>query len=723
MIKRAFSIRCCLVALVLVFCLSADVCLAGRVELCLDSGPRGFSYWWDHLAAPDATYGIAVKFAPELYPCVIRTASALVDSTDEFRIHIMDAQGLDLTAPATASAVEPCSFAVAEFPAGVTIESGEFYVLAETLSVTPAIGTARYKPGVIVQTYRWNSNLGFSSSSLGGCAIIRALVDQPVRAAWPKGAGTEASNQHLFLLFDSEMEASTINSNNITIDPAVAGTWLYDGNLRRAEFVPDSPFPYTGRFYHITLSLDVRDIYDNRLVGPWSGSFIGSPDLDEVPPAPPLSVSVNACDAAIEVSWGGSMAADTLGYYVYSAPLAAGADLSAWLAQAVKVDVGNVLSTRLANLTNDVVHGVAVSAYDYCRNEGQAVYGNCVPHRGSVLLAVEENSPDVSAERRQQPALEMVAAMQSAAFDYTLYEEAKSGLLPDPDYLSAFDAVFWERGIRLWARQFETTPVLTQYMQHGGRLYLDTWALVMCGINDQDPFFSDWLHLSYCDTNFSAFNVVGAPGNPIGDGLDLVYTSDDAFAAQIFWFEPKDGAVGFLHVKNSPEEICGLHYVDTGEYDYRLVFSSAPLPFVYDAGEKDKLVSRALCWLEGKQLDFRVATNTRVLQPYSLLQLFVSANTLAGVEADVDAYLAVLVEADGGSVLLFYDGTGFVSEMRPFVSGAHLESGMFLPRTKVFEYLYRGGLPSGKYTFYAALMQAGTQTFLTEPRSTVVFMR
>jgi len=72
---------------------------------------------------------------------------------------------------------------------------------------------------------------------------------------------------------------------------------------------------------------------------------------------------------------------------------------------------------------------------------------------------------------------------------------------------------------------------------------------------------------------------------------------------------------------------------------------------------------------------------------------------------------------------LFYDGTAFVSEMTAFVSGVHLPSGLFLPRTKVFEYLVRDGLPSGKYTFFVALTQAGTQTFLTEPRGAVVFMK
>ncbi len=717
---------CWLCMLLLVLAVSLFLrgdCSAGRVELCLDNGPRSFSYWWSHYASPVSTFGIAAKFAPEAYPCVVRAARVLVDSTDEFRIHIMDGQGVDLVPPATASALEPCTFAVAEFPAGITIESGEFYVLAETISVTPQIATARGELGVLPESYLWSSLQGFTRNN--AAAVIRALVDQPVRVAWVKGSGTDASNQHLFLAFDSDMDASTINSNSITVedpDTTVAGTWLYDERLRRAEFVPDSPFPYTGFFYHVTVSEEVKDIYDNRLAAPWSGSFSVKLELDEDPPARPLSVSFNACDAAIEISWGGNMALDTVGYYVYSAPSAAGADLAVWLAQAEKVDVGNVLSTRVENLTNDVVHGVAVSAYDYCRNEGEAVYRNCVPHRGSVLLVVEKNSPGMSPEREQQPALNSVAAMQSAAFDYTVFEEAKSGLLPDADYLSAFDSVFWERGFRLWARQFETTPLLKQYMQQGGRLYFDAWVVITYGVNDKDPFLSDWLHLSYRGMNFKAFNVVGVPDNPIGDGLDLVYTSDDSFAAQIPYFEPKDGAVGFLHVKDSPDETCGLHYADAGDYGYRLVFSTAILSPVYNTEDRDKLMSRGLCWLEDKDIDFRIAANTRVLEPYSVLQLFVSANTL-GVDFNVDAYLAVMVEADGGSALLFYDGTGFVSEMTPFVSGVHLESGLFLPRTKVFEYLVRDGLPSGKYTFLVALTQASTQTFLTAPRGTVVFMK
>ena len=719
---RDFRCWLCVALLVLAasLCLRGDCC-AGRAELCLDNGPRGFSYWWDHLAVPGQTFGLGVKFAPEVYACVIRAASVLVDSTDQFRIHIMDAQGVDLAPPATASALEPCTFAVAEFPAGVTIESDEFYVLAELLSVTPQIGTAREDSRILPETYRWRSSLGFWKRN-NSFAIIRALVDQPVRVAWNVGHGTqgrEASNQHLFLMFDSEMDASTINSNNMTLDPTVAGTWLYDEQLRRAEFVPDSPFPDIGFFYHLHVSQDVSDIYSNRLVAPWRGSFTTKPEEDEEPPAPPLSVSVNdACDSAVEISWDGNISFDTVGYYVYSAPWAAGNDPAVWLAQAQKSDVGNVLSTRLENVTNDVVHGVAVSTYDYCRNEGQAVYHNCVPHRGSVLLVMEQKSPDVEREE----SLALVAAMQSTGFDYTVYEEAKTGLLPEPEYLSAFDTVFWERGLRLWAYEFEPTSLLMQYMEQGGRLYFNAWLVVMFDINDQDPFFTDWLHLSSLGTNYDARNVVGVPGDPIGDRLDLVYTSDVSFASQIAWFEPKDGAVGFLHVKDRPEEICGLHYVDNGEYQYRLVFSSATLAYAYHARERENLMSRALCWLEGKELDFRIAANTRVLQPYGLLQLFVSANTSAGVEADVDAYLAVMVEADSGSALLFYDGGGFVSDMTPFVSGAHLESGLFLPRTKVFEYLYRGGLPPGQYTFFAALMEAGTQTFLTEPRSTVVFM-
>lgn len=714
--EHSWSLYITLLSIALFFWLTGE-CRAGRMELCLDSGPRGFSHWWEHLAHPNQTFGIAVKFAPEVYPCVVRSASVLVDSADEFSVHIMDEGGVDMAAPATASAIEPLSFAVAEFPEAITIDSGQFYVLAETFSVAPAIATARYQAGTLVETYLWRSDQGFYTSYRSAAAIIRVMVDQPVRVSWTEGHGTDASNQHLFLTFDSEMDGSTINSDNIVLDPDVVGTWRYDDQLMRAELMPDSPFPPIGRFYHIDVSRNVGDVYGNHLVEPWSSSFVVKSDVDEEPPPAPLSVSVTGSDTAIEVSWGGSVAPDTLGYYVYTATSVAGEDLDAWLGGAEKLDVGNVLSTRLENLANDVVHGVAVSSYDFCRNEGQAEYRNCVPHRGAVLAVVEEKSPDTNREAVD----ELVAVLESVTFDYTIHEESKLGALPQPDYLLQFGSVFWERGIRMWAYEFEPTCLLQEYMQGGGGLYYNAW-LVVGRENCDDTFFSDWLHMEYRDWGTARYNVIGAHDDPIGHGLDLVYTSDVSFAAQIAWFEPKDGAVGFLHVKDSLDEICGLHYQEPGECASRLVFSTAPLCYVYDAIEKDKLMSRALCWLQGKELDFRIASNTRVLEPYSLLQLFVAANSLT-VEADVDAYLAVMVEPAGGSGLLFYDGSGFVSGMRPFVSGAHVAAGLFLPRTKVFEYLVRDELPSGKYTFFVALAEAGTQTLLTEPRSTTVFVK
>ena len=294
--------------------------------------------------------------------------------------------------------------------------------------------------------------------------------------------------------------------------------------------------------------------------------------------------------------------------------------------------------------------------------------------------------------------------------------------LPEQAYLHDFDLVFWTMGRRLVTLNAGAMKRLEDFMSGGGLLYYEAQYLLSSRVREE-PFFLNWLHLTYPERNrdSDAPVVVGASDDPVGDGLELTYVTSGG--ATNYYFEPQDDAIGFLNVMDKQGEISGLRYADTGEYGYRLVFSTAILSPVYNTEDRDNLMSRALCWLEGKELDFRIASNTRVLEPYRVLELFVSANTLAGVEADVDAYLAVLVEANGGSVLLFYDGAGFVPEMTPFVAGAHLESGLFLPRTKVFEYLYRGGLPSGKYTFFAALMQAGTSDFLTEPRSTVVFMQ
>ena len=724
MMKKGFAIQLCLLALTPVLFFGPHVCLAGRVELAHDAGRRNIMAYWEALAIPSVTSGLAVQFEPSDFPCFVRQVSVFVDSTAEFRVHIVDFNEVELCDVATVAAVEPASWAVYEVPSEVRVDSEGFWVIAEIVNAPePGIGTTyETEGGTTKYTKDWYSNTGIIYAGFGGNAgnaMIRAVVDVPVQIS--EISHIHAPNDHFFITFDSPMEPSTLNAETILItqdSAAVSGTYDYDDSLRRVEFTPDSLLAHSS--YDWELSTAITDVYGNHLALPMSGWGFVHDVLDETPPARPGNVSFEASNV-VRVTWEAVPFGDAAGYYLYSAPWQAGAIDELWLANASKTDVGNVLEASIPLTQEEMHYRVAVSAYDLARNEGEPAFDDAVPHTGSVLLVAESHGALISDQTRYE---ELTDSLQSGAFDYNVWLEWERGGLPDEQYLQGFDVVFWTMG----GRRFPTEDagvfdILQPFLQAGGSLYYESRLLLGKTVRS-DPFFPDWLHLTYSagNTDYDAPVVVGTAGDPVGDNVELTYVTKPGKSKK--YFEPQDGAVGFLTVKDKEDEVCGLHYADTGDYGYRLIFSTSILSLVYNTDDRDKLMARALCWLQGKEIDFRIASNTRVLEPFSVLALFVSANTLAGVQADVDAYLAVLFElADGSTGLLFYDGAGFVSEMTPFVSGVHLESGMFLPRTKVFEYLVRDGLPSGKYTFLVALTQAGTHNFLTEPQSTAVFMK
>jgi len=661
MMKKGFAIQLCLLALTPVLFFGPHVCLAGRVELAHDAGRRNIMAYWEALAIPSVTSGLAVQFEPSDFPCFVRQVSVFVDSTAEFRVHIVDFNEVELCDVATVAAVEPASWAVYEVPSEVRVDSEGFWVIAEIVNAPePGIGTTyETEGGTTKYTKDWYSNTGIIYAGFGGNAgnaMIRAVVDVPVQIS--EISHIHAPNDHFFITFDSPMEPSTLNAETILItqdSAAVSGTYDYDDSLRRVEFTPDSLLAQDS--YDWELSTAIADVYGNHLALPVRG-------------------------------WG---------------------------------FVGNALEASIPLTEQNIHYRVAVSAYDLARNEGEPAFDDAVPHTGSVLLVVESHDALISDQTRYE---ELEDCLRAGAFDYNVWLEWERGGLPNEQYLRGFDAVFWTMG----GRRFPTEDagvfdILQPFLLSGGSLYYESRFLLGYTLRSH-PFFRDWLHLTYPDGNvdYDAPVVVGTAGDPVGDSVELTYVTKAGKSKQ--YFEPQDDAVGFLRVKDKQDEVCGLRYADRGDCGYRLIFSTSILSLVYNTDDRDKLMSRSLCWLQGKDIDFRIASNTRVLEPFSVLQLFVSANTLAGVQADVDAYLAVLFElADGSTGLLFYNGAGFVSEMTPFVSGVHLESGMFLPRTKLFEYLVRDGLPSGKYTFLVALTQAGTHNFLTEPQSTAVFMK
>ncbi len=347
MIKRLFSFQLCLVVLIGVFFFGPDVCIAGREELLHDAGRRDITGYWQLSYVPIPTRGLAVQFEPAGFPCFVREVSVFVNSTAEFRVHIVDFDQVELCEIATVSAVEPASWVNYAVPSEVRVESQGFWVVAEIVNAPePGIGTT-YEPdgGTTVYTKDWDSMAGIrytGTGGNGGNAMIRALVDVPVQIE--NISNVKARNDHIFVTFDSPMEASTLNAETIRItDPqsaAVSGTYDYDNSLRRVEFIPDSLLAHGT--YTLEVSTAIADVYGNHLGLPISKWDYVYDVLDESPPARPGNVSLEAHDT-ITVTWEALPMADAAGYYLYSGLWQSGTTDEQWLANAQKTDVGNVI--------------------------------------------------------------------------------------------------------------------------------------------------------------------------------------------------------------------------------------------------------------------------------------------------------------------------------------------------------------------------------------------
>jgi len=604
---------------------------ASRSELGYDLGTRNIRAWHQELLIPGFRVGLATECSPSAWPCVIRQAKVYVDSTVEFRLRILDENGQDLVEPATISAIEPVSWATREFPGGLRIEAGDFYVLVEYPEPDELrIARTDSALGQEGRTWKWNSPSGVWRR-FGGEAVIRATVDLPVNVQIVPG---DVRNQHLFAYFDSLMDPSTLNDATVRLEgqSPIAGEILYDEALMRLEFIPDSLLDDGPSMPRFTISADVKDVYGNQLAEETSRSIFVRSRIDDSAPAAPVGLQVIEEDMAFALSWHRGLETDIRGHFVYWAPFEPDTDGLDWLESAERMDVGEQTSTRLELQANDALYQLGVSTYDCCRNESDVSCTTGVPHRGSALLLVESVLPPHVSD---QGVTELTQAIYEGCFDFTLWDEAHTGALPSCSYLEQFDSMFWAVGERFYTPNSGSWELMQRLLEHGGALFYEgPYVLGLMSLGHS--FLSDWLRIHWENewTDEDAPVLVGVAGDPIGDGVELLAATPGA--ASINYFEPMEGAVGFLTVEHK-DETCGIRYRDPGEYGYSLVFSTACMAKTFHAEQRSKLMSRALCWLEGKELDFRIAANTRLLEPYSVLELFVSANALAGVECSTTA--------------------------------------------------------------------------------------
>ncbi|MCD6326965.1 hypothetical protein J7M28_05375 [bacterium] len=699
--------------------------LGGRIELSHDNGARDVDGWWSRPGTPDTNYGIAVRFDPPAYPCFVREVSAFVNGTGEFRFRILDLSGNELYCGAPISAEEPNSWAIQQILEEIRLDSGGFYAVAEILTpLEPCIGkTADVAGGTSTHSFLWTSKYGIIMGESAD-VMIRVKVDQPLHVRLSSSSNSPR-NRHFFIEFESPMDESTLNAENLpftttsTWEPElISGTYDYNGILNRLEFIPDELLDAGS--LDLTISAGISDIYGNHPPKDVSSWIFVDDELDVMAPDMPDLINLQAYGDSLTASWPPVPFCGVIGHWFYFGPSDPKMSNEDWLTVANKVDIGNVTEYTAPVFHEGAYYRVGVSTYDSARNESEVIIGDCAPRLGSVLVVLEEPMLRQRAYY-DDDAQGLIDAVEAGAFNYEFWREADRGVLPSLEHLQRFDAVLWSMGPRWVNEDTQVLQLLTDYMAGGGRLYYEARSLLSYTLLS-DLFFPEWLHLTFefGNSDWEAPVVSGAAGDAIGDGLELVYVTDRT--ARKEYFVPQDGAVPFLSVKDKPEEVCAQRFEDPGEYGYKVVFSTSLLSPIYTVEDRDKLLSRSLVWLQDKELDLRIATNTRSLAPYRVLELFVAANNI-GEPVDVDAYLCVEFKTASGAGFMYFDGASFVSESVPFASNVRLERGLFLPRTKILEYLLREGLTAGEYEFSVGLMFANTLSPAGESNSISVFVR
>mgnify|MGYP001221678895 CR=1 FL=1 len=166
----------------------------------------------------------------------------------------------------------------------------------------------------------------------------------------------------------------------------------------------------------------------------------------------------------------------------------------------------------------------------------------------------------------------------------------------DAASLAGFDAVVWQTGYQGSTVTFLDRNALMTYLDGGGRLFLSSMDY-LSGITPPSAFVAEYLGVESWTVNTRSSFAVGAPGDPITDGMDIALEWPIPNANRVDTVVPGPGASAiFLSRQGDPiavrHERPGL---------FRTVFNTVcqdAFPTTgADPNNSDSVIERTLAWL------------------------------------------------------------------------------------------------------------------------------
>ena len=209
--------------------------------------------------------------------------------------------------------------------------------------------------------------------------------------------------------------------------------------------------------------------------------------------------------------------------------------------------------------------------------------------------------------------------IRDVGLNYAVWERRKLGPL-QPEQISNFPLIIWNCGWSFPSLDADDRTSLSYYLENGGSLFISGqdigWDLCDPGTSQESPneyfssngaskiFYEKYLHAIYLEDDSPINQVVGIPGDPIGDGLQ--FSAWQPGLPEIYQFpdeiEPAAGATAVFEYLGGKNHKFGIKYAG----DHRVVYFGMGFEAI-DANEftkptdvspiRTEVLTRTLNWL------------------------------------------------------------------------------------------------------------------------------
>ncbi len=286
------------------------------------------------------------------------------------------------------------------------------------------------------------------------------------------------------------------------------------------------------------------------------------------------------------------------------------------------------------------------------------------------------------------------------------YDRSQRGA-PDTTLLKSYSTVIW---LCEWA--FPTLDsmdraALRTYLDRGGNLYLSGqdigWDLAdSAGLPDNqynaetEAFYQDYLHATYGGDHSGVTSIVGAAGDPIGDGLSFSILQPYGIGQYYDYFSPQGGADAVFDYSGFSSGQAGIKYSGI----YKVIYTGFGFEAITSETVRDTVMDRMVKWFMG---DIHIA-HTPLTDTEDTLSPYVVQTTVTSSAGVAQVYL--YWDDDGAlpfanRTLMTDMGGGLYQASIPAHSNTQIDYFVYAVNNNGLNKTLPSGAPYNYYSFYA----------------------